>query len=146
MQTETILYQGSKAPREVYLHDMPEPPKTLNEAHRRIIELTRVIEEMKLREDVQVQGRVAAHLGIPASENPYQDHQDRGFSLGLIWEDAHRSEHEYYVAKDRLARVGELVIAACSLKNTLVTITKAQERAVKVFDIALSRFKEQTCR
>jgi hypothetical protein len=145
MKPEAVLYQEAvtKANRSAF-RNRPKPT-TLSEALRRIEELESAVRELQMREDVAIQGSVAAHLGRSITENPYHDEQDRGFSLALVWADAYKTEREFYIAKDRLARVGDLAIAACSMKQAiLANPTKQLQRVIRVFDIALARLREQT--
>lgn len=141
MQHESVLYQTDKrTPIKDRLTQ--QQPKTLAEALARIATLEDTITEMQLREDVAIQGRVAAHLGFQEA-NPYEDQHQREFSLALIWDDAYKTEREFYLAKDKIGRLADLVIAACSLRRTLEAPTVEQTRAIKLFDITLSRIREQ---
>jgi len=141
MKHESVLYQTSKrAPIKDRLTQ--QQPKTMDEALVRIATLEDTVTEMQLREDVTLQGRVAAHLGFNAT-NPYEDQQEREFSLALIWDDAYKTEREFYLAKEKIGRLADLVIAACSLRRTLETPTAEQAKAIKLFDLTLSRIREQ---
>lgn len=148
LKQETVLYptnRTSNGSSAAYLKEYNKQPKTLAEAESTIASLLQVVQELQLREDVAVQGRVAAHLGIPVTENPYSDKDQRGMSLELIWADSHSQEREHYVAKDRLARIGDLMIAAVTLKNLVSSSpTKEQAKAIKLFDLSLARLREQT--
>jgi len=63
MKHESVLYQTDKrTPIKDRLTQ--QQPKTLAEALARIATLEDTITEMQLREDVAIQGRVAAHLGF----------------------------------------------------------------------------------
>lgn len=132
-EAEHVLYPVDK-PRFQDAHVVPTP-KTLAEALSLIRKLTKVIHEYQMSEDVAVQGRVAAHLGVSGEHNPYHELS----RMHEVWDDAFQTEHEFYVTKDRLLRVGDLVIAACAIKNN-----PGDERAKRVFDIALARVREQT--
>ncbi len=147
LKQESILYPDrTKAQKEAYLKDYNQQPKTLQEAQATIADLLTVVRELQLREDVAIQGRVAANLGVPRTENPYHDKDDRGLSLELIWEDSYNQEREHFVVKDRLARMRDLMIAAVTLKNTICSsenLTKQQSRAVNLFNLSMARLKEQ---
>lgn len=147
LKQETILYPDrTKAQKEAYLRDYNQQPKTLQEAQATIAELLSVVRELQLREDVAIQGRVAANLGVLRTDNPYHDKDERGLSLELIWEDSYNQEREHAVAKDRLARIGDLMIAAVTLKNSICSsesLTKQQSKAINLFDLSMARLKEQ---